>query len=377
MSSVGGDYAFARPSMDTLRSFGIEWVSRYAGGTADKQLTASEANQLSAANIWIVANWESTGRGGDFAQGVADAQAADAHFRACGAVGNFVIYFSIDYDVTNPAAQDAYFQGIVSVLGVGRADCYGNRALILHLRAVGLIRPGQTGWRTESTGWTGGAGSPSEFAAEQIYPPFNNDIDRDLAYVALADLGAWKVGQAVAAPSGAPVIAPVPLPVNTITVVGVTVPQVQTRLNAYGENLVVDGIEGPATLAAIKDFQGKHSLTVDGIVGPKTWAALSQAIVVAPPTAHPSNPYLPLATDGQLGQHTIKALQWVVGVAQDGSLGVLTKQALQRHLGVPADAVIGPVTIKALQRHVGVAQDGVWGPATTKAIQVSLNASHF
>lgn len=35
-----------------------------------------------------------------------------------------------------------------------------------------------------------------------------------------------------------------------------------------------DGIFGPLTLEAVKDFQLEHKLEVDGIVGPKTWAAL-------------------------------------------------------------------------------------------------------
>jgi len=38
----------------------------------------------------------------------------------------------------------------------------------------------------------------------------------------------------------------------------------------------IDGVIGPKTLQAIKDFQAKHNLTVDGKVGPKTWQILSQ-----------------------------------------------------------------------------------------------------
>ena len=39
-------------------------------------------------------------------------------------------------------------------------------------------------------------------------------------------------------------------------------------------NLIPDGIFGPLTDEAVRDFQNSHSLAVDGIVGPKTWAAL-------------------------------------------------------------------------------------------------------
>lgn len=55
---------------------------------------------------------------------------------------------------------------------------------------------------------------------------------------------------------------------------------VQTALNARGFGpLVVDGINGPKTIAAVKAFQSKAGLAVDGIVGPKTVAALSKPIV--------------------------------------------------------------------------------------------------
>lgn len=44
-------------------------------------------------------------------------------------------------------------------------------------------------------------------------------------------------------------------------------------------NLIADGIFGPITDEAVREFQKSHSLTVDGIVGPKTWYALGIAQV--------------------------------------------------------------------------------------------------
>ena len=40
-------------------------------------------------------------------------------------------------------------------------------------------------------------------------------------------------------------------------------------------NLIADGIFGPITQEAVKDFQKSKGLTADGIVGPKTWEALN------------------------------------------------------------------------------------------------------
>jgi hypothetical protein len=56
---------------------------------------------------------------------------------------------------------------------------------------------------------------------------------------------------------------------------GEAVKQAQTALNAKGNyGLVVDGVFGAKTKAAVIDFQSKNGLTADGIVGPATWAKL-------------------------------------------------------------------------------------------------------
>lgn len=56
---------------------------------------------------------------------------------------------------------------------------------------------------------------------------------------------------------------------------GSDVSTLQKMLNAVqNANLQVDGIFGPATKAAVRQFQQNNSLSVDGICGPKTWAAL-------------------------------------------------------------------------------------------------------
>jgi hypothetical protein len=49
---------------------------------------------------------------------------------------------------------------------------------------------------------------------------------------------------------------------------------VQRALNRQGANLDLDGITGSATRQAIRNFQREHGLVVDGIAGPKTLAAL-------------------------------------------------------------------------------------------------------
>jgi peptidoglycan hydrolase-like protein with peptidoglycan-binding domain len=47
---------------------------------------------------------------------------------------------------------------------------------------------------------------------------------------------------------------------------------VQSNLRfAYGYPISVDGIFGPKTVKAVKDFQWRHGLFPDGVVGPRTW----------------------------------------------------------------------------------------------------------
>lgn len=54
-----------------------------------------------------------------------------------------------------------------------------------------------------------------------------------------------------------------------------TISNIQTALNKAGSyGLVVDGLRGLRTNAALLDFQGSHKLTTDGVVGPKTTDAL-------------------------------------------------------------------------------------------------------
>ena len=67
---------------------------------------------------------------------------------------------------------------------------------------------------------------------------------------------------------------------------GVAVAELQRRLNAERTGLpplTVDGMFGPVTAGAVRDFQVRHSLPADGVVGPATWEPLRRWKDVAPP----------------------------------------------------------------------------------------------
>lgn len=109
--------------------------------------------------------------------------------------------------------------------------------------------------------------------------------------------------------------------------------------------LTVDGIFGPKTEAAVKNFQQGHHLTVDGIVGPHTWQAL------------PDGGPMPTLQQGSTGE-VVRSLQQVLtngapgqwettpqGV--DGDFGPHTKssvEAFQRWGKITADGIVGDQT---------------------------------
>ena len=57
---------------------------------------------------------------------------------------------------------------------------------------------------------------------------------------------------------------------------GSDVKKLQEQLNSNGYKLDVDGVFGPKTQDAVRDYQKKNNLTIDGIVGQETWGAIEK-----------------------------------------------------------------------------------------------------
>lgn len=125
----------------------------------------------------------------------------------------------------------------------------------------------------------------------------------------------------------------------------------QLFLNSIGYSLVVDGLFGAKTKAAIAAYQKSKGLVPDGIWGPKTAAA--HAAQVTPPPAPAQAPAA--APKGNLAQ-----------------VQIALKNKYPLYAGkLVVDGIDGPATraaVKEFQRRAGLTQDGIAGPATRRAL---------
>ena len=118
----------------------------------------------------------------------------------------------------------------------------------------------------------------------------------------------------------------------------------QHLLRARGNTVVVDGVFGPRTGAAVKAFQRSKNLIVDGLVGPQTWAALIIQV-----------------RQGSTGDA-------VRGVQEEFQFRNLSGDPSQ---GPQVDGIFGPLTsssVRGFQQALGLAADGIVGPLTWRAL---------
>jgi peptidoglycan hydrolase-like protein with peptidoglycan-binding domain len=132
---------------------------------------------------------------------------------------------------------------------------------------------------------------------------------------------------------------------------------VQGGYNALGYKLKQDGISGPATRAAIRDFQSKHGLPADGVHGPATERALVAAVKAKTAPVKPA----PVATGSCFTAEFNTVAKRAAVQGGYNALGYKLKQ----------DGISGPATraaIRDFQSKHGLPVDGVHGPATERAL---------
>lgn len=121
---------------------------------------------------------------------------------------------------------------------------------------------------------------------------------------------------------------------------GNNVVSIQLLLNARGSSLAVDGDFGPKTAAAVKSFQSSHGLKRNGVVNSATWSALiittkqgSTGSAVTALQKQLKAHGLRLAIDGIFGPETAKAVrqfQHSARIDVDGIAGPQTWNSLVR-----------------------------------------------
>ena len=135
---------------------------------------------------------------------------------------------------------------------------------------------------------------------------------------------------------------------------GTQVAQLQRQLGVSP-----DGMFGPRTAAAVRDYQRRNNLRVDGIVGAQTRSRLLGAL--------PQGPTLRLST-------TPPTLSLAQSLLRQGSRGTQVAQ-LQRQLGVSPDGMFGPRTAAAVrdyQRRNNLRVDGIVGAQTRSRLLGAL-----
>lgn len=253
VGSLGVDYAFSRPSIPGLASFGVKFAARYLSfvnsQTLPKILTSAEALALGRAGIAVVSNyeWYPQRCTEGFAAGAEDARIAFAQAGGAGMPAGRPVYFSVDEDYS-PEAVVQYFRGIASVVPVSQIGAYGSYKVIKYLKENGLIT-----WCWQTYAWSGGqwySGNHFEqYSNNQTMAGGTLDLNRSKQH----DFGQWFHTSLGYAALGGSEMAQGSTPYEAPTVVGESF--------SYTINPVNDGgiPWGNAYFSLLADLYGKKA----------------------------------------------------------------------------------------------------------------------
>jgi hypothetical protein len=205
------DYAYQHPSVEQLKSAGVDVVGRYfsqTGSTEPHNLDRAEALQLNANGIKIVSLFEygAAQALGGAAQAMRDVEAFRAQAEQIDPPDGAVIrhepcYFAADFDIPDYAPQLTnipenaeaklgpladYWKVIRSERGLGVSAAYGGYWLISRLFNANLISFG-----FQTTAWSGGQVDRRAQLYQNGATDFGGSADVDLAKA--TRFGAWSL----------------------------------------------------------------------------------------------------------------------------------------------------------------------------------------
>jgi nucleoid-associated protein YgaU len=199
------DYSYARFTPAQVHNLGAVAVCRYLTvvnpSTSGKLLTRAEAAGMSAAGVAVVSVFEfdSKDATGGYHQGKEYAALAHEQHTAAGGPSGRPIYFGVDFDTPDYAAQlpntpehalaklgpiGEYFKGCNDVLGSHLTGAYGGYWVIKRLFEANLI---SFGWQTVA--WSGGQHYPR---AVLYQTGFHGSYD--VNFCDASDFGQWRIG---------------------------------------------------------------------------------------------------------------------------------------------------------------------------------------
>jgi hypothetical protein len=193
--TYGVDYAWGRPGVAALRAAGAKFVCRYfSHDTTGKNLTPSEARELSDGGLWLVGIWESTAdrASGGYGAGREDAKAALAQAQACGMPPDRPVYFAVDFDASpdQMGTINAYLDGAASVLGKDRVGVYGGYYVV-----KAALGGGHCVWAWQASAWSGGQWDDRAQIRQTSIDRYIGGVDCDDNTATTTDYGQWMVGR--------------------------------------------------------------------------------------------------------------------------------------------------------------------------------------
>lgn len=156
MTTCGLDYSWGRPDLNEVVADGYEFVIRYLSyDNTGKNLTYGEAQDILAAGLGLVSNWEYGAKDvmKGYSRGYSDALEAARLHSECGGPADAPIYFSVDWDASEAEQEtiNYYMRGCADAIGLGRVGMYSGYWPLCRAFDAGVI---SWGWQTYA--WSGG-----------------------------------------------------------------------------------------------------------------------------------------------------------------------------------------------------------------------------